>query len=76
MRAFVKFPEVLSTQKKLERKLSELERKIEDHDDSIQTVFEAIRELVTPPEQPRTRIGFEIKEGRAAYNKRAKRTAV
>jgi uncharacterized membrane protein len=53
VRAFVKLREMLSTHKKLALKLRELERKIEDHDDSIQTIFEAIRQLMTPPEKPR-----------------------
>lgn len=33
--------------------LSELERNIEKHDESIQAIFEAIRQLMTPPEKPR-----------------------
>ena len=35
-------------------------------------VFEAIAELMTPPEKPRKKIGFEVKEKRAAYGKGAK----
>ena len=73
MRAFVRLREMVSTQKKLEGRLSELESKIEDHDESIQTIFEAIRQLMAPPEKPRKRIGFDIKERRAAYGKRAKK---
>lgn len=48
MRAFVKLREVLLTHKKLELKLSELERKIEKHYESIEAIFEAIRQLMTP----------------------------
>ncbi|MCK4388755.1 MAG: ORF6N domain-containing protein [Desulfobacterales bacterium] len=73
MRAFVKLREVLSTHKKLEVKLSELERKIENHDESIQTIFEALRQLMKPPEKPGRKIGFDIKKRRAAYGKRAKK---
>ncbi|MDY6987747.1 MAG: ORF6N domain-containing protein [Thermodesulfobacteriota bacterium] len=72
MRAFVKLREVLSSHKKLEAKLAELERKIEDHDESIQAIFEAIRQLMAPPEKPKRKIGFEVKEKRAAYGKRKK----
>jgi len=35
-------------------------------------IFEAIAELMTPPEKPRKKIGFEVKEKRAAYGKGAK----
>lgn len=62
-----------STHKELEGKLSELERSIEDHDESIQTIFEAIRQLMTPPEQPRKKIGFDIKERRPAYGKETRK---
>jgi phage regulator Rha-like protein len=58
MRAFVKLRKILSTHKELAHKLSQLERKIEKHDVEIKAIFDAIRELMTPPEKPRKRIGF------------------
>ena len=58
MRTFVKLREILSTHKELAYKLTELERKIEKHDEEIQTIFEAIRQLMIPPEKPQRRIGF------------------
>ena len=64
MRAFVKLREMASTQKELVVKLNELERKIEDHDESIQAIFEAIYRLMTPPEKTAKKIGFEVKEKR------------
>ncbi len=67
MRAFVKLREILSSHKQLTRKLSELERKIEKHDEEIQTIFEAIRQLMEPPEQPKKQLGFRVEERRARY---------
>jgi len=59
MRAFVKLRQILSTHKDLVHKLAELERKIEKHDAEIQSIFEAIRQLMAPPpEKPRRYIGF------------------
>ncbi len=58
MRTFVKLREILSTHKELAFKLTELERKFEKHDEEIQTIFEAIRQLMIPPEKPHRRIGF------------------
>lgn len=59
MRAFVRLREILSTHKELAKKLAQLERKIEKHDAEIQSIFEAIRELMAPlPEEPKRRIGF------------------
>lgn len=60
MRAFVKLREILSFHKELIHKLSELERKVEKHDVDIQSIFEAIRQLMAPPpEKPRRMIGFK-----------------
>jgi len=60
MRAFVKLREILATHKDLARKLDELERKLGQHDQKFQIVFEAIRQLMAPPPQPekKGRIGF------------------
>ncbi len=58
VRVFVKFREMISIHKTLAQKLDELERKIEKHDDEIQNILEAIRQLMVPPEKPRRRIGF------------------
>ena len=59
MRAFVKLRELLSTNKELALKLSQLEMKIEKHDEEIQAIFKAIHRLMEPPpEKPKRRIGF------------------
>jgi len=72
MRTFVKLREILLTHKELAHQLVDLERRLEDHDEQIQTIFEAIRQLMAPPEKPRKKIGFQVKERRAVYGKRAK----
>lgn len=58
VRAFVKLREMLRTHKELARKLAELEKRIEGHDEEIMALFEAIRQLMEPPEKPAKRIGF------------------
>jgi hypothetical protein len=59
MRAFVKIRELLSVHKDIMNKLAEIERKVENHDIKIGSIFEAIRQLMAPPpEQPKRRIGF------------------
>ena len=73
MRAFVRLREVMATNRELAQKLGELERKVAGHDEEIQTIFEAIRQLITPPEPPRKEIGFHIKEDGVRY--RIKRKA-
>jgi len=59
MRVFVRIKEMISTHKELAHKLSELERKIEKHDEEIRSIFEAIRQLMAPPEGKRRIIGFQ-----------------
>ena len=61
VRAFVKLREVLSSNHVLSRKLDELEqrltKRLDEHDETIQAILSAIRELMNPP--PTTRaIGF------------------
>jgi hypothetical protein len=59
IRAFVKVREWLSTHKELAQKLAELERKVACHDGAIQSLVEAIRQLMQPsPSSPPRRIGF------------------
>lgn len=58
MRAFVKLKELLLTHKDLALKIEELEKKYAGHDEKIQKIFEAIRQLMLPPEEPKRVIGF------------------
>ena len=58
MRAFVSLRRMLATNDNLSRKLAELERRLEGHDQGIKSLFDAIRELMTPPDSPRREIGF------------------
>jgi len=72
VRAFVKLREMLATHKELAQKLLELEQRLEDHDEHIQTIFNAIRQLMTKTESPRKKIGFTVKEKQKAYGKETK----
>ena len=61
VRAFIRLREILATHKELARKLEELEKRIEGHDEEITALFDAIRELMEPPEKPGKRIGFHVR---------------
>ena len=63
VRAFVKLRNILATHRQLATKLAELERKLSTHDQQIVVLFDAIRELMTPPVKPKRRIGFGGGEG-------------
>ena len=62
VRAFVKLREMLSTHKELAHKLAVLERRLQNHDESIRSLVAAIRQLMTPTEPKRRPIGFRVKE--------------
>lgn len=70
MRAFVRLREALSATRELAAKLGELEGRVTGHDAHIQALFEAIRQLMTPPDPPPKQIGFHVKEGRESYGRR------
>ena len=70
MRTFTQLRRMLSTHKELKRKIEEMESK---YDEQFKVVFEAIRQLMAPPEKPRKRIGFEVKEPKGRYGKRTRK---
>ncbi len=55
MRAFVKLRELMATHKDLARKLNDMEKK---YDEQFKIVFDAIRQLMAPPEPKKRKIGF------------------
>ncbi len=64
VRTFIHLRQMLATHKDLARKLEEMEKK---YDSQFKGVFDAIRQLMTPPEPKKRKIGFEIRESRARY---------
>jgi phage regulator Rha-like protein len=55
MRAFVRLRQLLATHAELAQKLADLEAK---YDEQFAVIFEAIKQLMTPPEPKHQRIGF------------------
>ena len=66
MRAFVRLRELMATHKDLVRRLNEMEKK---YDAQLRVVFDAIRELMTPPESKKRKIGFLVRERAARYGR-------
>ncbi len=64
MRTFTRLREMLATHKDLARRLDDLEKK---YDSQFKIVFDAIRQLMTPPELKKRKIGFEVRERMARY---------
>ncbi len=62
VRAFVALRRAISEHKELARKITQLERKLADHDDQIIAIIQAIKELSGPQPVPKKRrIGFHSK---------------
>ena len=60
MRAFVQLKRMLATHADLAKKIESLEKK---YDSQFRAVFDAIRELMTPQENPKKQpIGFKVKK--------------
>jgi phage regulator Rha-like protein len=58
VRAFVRLRQMLASNAELARKLAALENK---YDAQFKVVFDAIRQLMTPPAKPKREIGFHVK---------------
>ena len=70
MRTFVKLRQMLDSHAQLAQKLVELEAK---YDGQFRVVFEALNELMAPPEPKRRPIGFSVKERRVRYAGKGRR---
>lgn len=55
---FVKMREMLFTHKDILLQVEKIERKLTGHDEDIQLIFQYLKQLLNPPQQPRKRIGF------------------
>ena len=67
MRTFVRPRQMLASNAQLARKLADLEKK---YDAQFKVVFDAIRQLMTPPQPKKRKIGFLVEEKAAAYGRR------
>lgn len=70
IRAFVHLRRMISNHTELAQKLGELEEGLDDHDEQILRIFEAIKKLIKEDEKPK-RIGY-IKERRAKYGNKSR----
>jgi hypothetical protein len=70
MRAFVRLRQLLSSNAELARKLEALENK---YDRQFKAVFDAIRQLMSPPKEKRREIGFHVKPEDGSKPKARKR---
>ncbi len=77
VRAFVKMREQLLATAELAKRLAEVEKGLLTHDAALRALYQQIRPLLQPSPPPaRKSIGFGVKEPRAAYRRRNRRSKV
>lgn len=62
MRAFVELRRIASTHAAMEKRLEQIERGMGEHDDQLEQIFNALRQLIAPPPRPKHPIGFGVRE--------------
>jgi len=64
MRAFVELQRAATSYTAIERRLEDLERetkaKLGQHDQQLEGIFEVLRQLISPPLQPKRPVGFRL----------------
>jgi hypothetical protein len=68
VRAFVRLRDRLAQDREIAEKVAELERRVIDHDETLRSLVETLRELLDPPapaDDERPRIGFRAEDGHA-----------
>ena len=73
MRVFTKLRQMVLENEDLRRELAEMRKQT---DERFQIVFETLDQLLSVDNKPERKIGFDIKEPRAAYGRQTKRTPV
>ncbi|HEV3322226.1 MAG TPA: ORF6N domain-containing protein [Solirubrobacteraceae bacterium] len=66
MRAFVELRRTAATYTAIERRLEDLKRetnaKLGEHDQQLDEIFQALRQLISPPPRPKRQVGFGLPE--------------
>lgn len=64
VKVFVRLREIMNSHQDLARKLEELELRIQDHDEGIRSLFQAMRQLMAPDPGKIRKIGFRPQESK------------
>jgi ORF6N domain len=66
MRAFIELRRAAGTFHQLQQRLDQMEldigARLSEHDEQLRQIFEALRQLVTPPSRARNPVGFRVRE--------------
>jgi len=59
IRVFTRMRQMLLTNKDILHQLEKIERRLSGHDEEMKLIFQYLKQLLNPPQQPRRRIGFK-----------------
>ncbi|MDD5571010.1 MAG: ORF6N domain-containing protein [Bacteroidales bacterium] len=62
IRLFSKMRKMLLTHKEILLKLEQLEKKLTNHDEEIEMIFNTLKELIKPQNKERNKIGYKLPE--------------
>jgi hypothetical protein len=62
MRAFVELRRIANSNVAIEKRLEQIERGMGAHDEQLEQIFGALRQLIAPPAQPKRPVGFRVRE--------------
>lgn len=63
MRAFVELRRVAGSYAAIEKRLEQIERGMGEHDEQLEQIFGALRQLIALPSPPKRPVGFRVREG-------------
>jgi len=58
VRTFTKLREMMMSHKDLQKKIEDMEKRHDKHDQHFQLIFKTIKEMLNPPGKPKKRIGY------------------
>jgi len=62
MRAFVELRRATSSYAAIEKRLEQIEHGMGEHDEQLEQIFAALRQLIAPPPQAKRPVGFRVRE--------------
>jgi hypothetical protein len=62
MRVFVELRRVAGSYAAIEKRLEEIERELGGHDEQLNQIFKTLKQLISPPSQPKRPVGFRVPE--------------
>ncbi len=63
----MKLRELVNSNREIAHKVTELEQRLEKHDQEIQAIFDAIRQLLETPTKSERQIGFRVNKRLGVY---------